>query len=148
MATPMQEPFERLQYARRKADYANATAAAVAFGWNVNTYRSHENGGRGFNPSRAARYAKAFHTSASWLLTGEGAGPQNATVGLPSQITIDPEDLRKIVALVLRSQGSAARTASDLADTVVACLSEPPLEALQQDVVRSFEVRFELQARQ
>jgi hypothetical protein len=68
----MDEPHERLQIARRNAGFENATDAARAFAWNENTYRSHENGERGLRLPIAERYAKAFNTSAAWLLTGEG----------------------------------------------------------------------------
>lgn len=68
----MQTPEQRLQIARERAGYASATDAARAFGWNENTYRSHENGARGLKGSIAERYAKAFRVSAAWLLTGEG----------------------------------------------------------------------------
>jgi len=67
----MQQPFERLQIARQRAGFESATEAARAFGWNENTYRSHENGERGLRLTVAERYAKAFDISAAWLLTGE-----------------------------------------------------------------------------
>jgi phage repressor protein C with HTH and peptisase S24 domain len=79
----MAEPFERLQAARENAGFENATDAARSFGWNENTYRSHENGERGLRPAIAARYADAFRTTAAWLLTGEG-----------------PQETRNIVRLV------------------------------------------------
>lgn len=69
----MTEPYERLQQSRARAGWANATDAARAFGWNENTYRSHENGERGLKAGVAERYGKAFKVSAAWLLTGEGA---------------------------------------------------------------------------
>jgi len=68
----MDEPHDRLATARRSAGFENATDAARAFAWNENTYRSHENGERGLRLPIAERYAKAFGTSAAWLLTGEG----------------------------------------------------------------------------
>lgn len=74
----MEEPFERLQKARRDAGYKEATEAARAFGWNENTYRSHENGERGLRPDRARRYAQAFQVKAEWLLYG-GSGRQQTT---------------------------------------------------------------------
>ncbi|HET6376687.1 MAG TPA: S24 family peptidase [Methylocella sp.] len=86
----MQQPHERLQIARQNAGFSNATDAARAFAWNENTYRSHENGERGLRLEVAERYAKAFGTSAAWLLTGEGeakakAEPKN-TVRLVGRI--------------------------------------------------------------
>ncbi len=78
----MEEPHDRLATARRNAGFENATEAARAFGWNENTYRSHENGERGLRLPIAERYARAFGASAAWLLTGEGEAdaapaPQN-----------------------------------------------------------------------
>lgn len=68
----MNTPADRLQWARRKRGYQRPADAAKAFGWNVNTYKSHENGLRGLRQTTAARYGRAFHVPAGWLLTGEG----------------------------------------------------------------------------
>ena len=143
----MREPHERLQFARHKAGYRGATAAANAFGWNENTYRSHENGARGFKVAAAKRYGKAFHVPAAWLLTGDGWPDAPAEHQNDSQqtITVVADDFRRIVALLLRSQGADQQHADDLADIAVKCLSAPPLDALDRDVVRSFQVRLELQ---
>lgn len=62
----------RLRWARDRAGYATATDAARAFGWQPPTYLAHENGTRGINRSRAVSYARAFHVSLPWLLTGQG----------------------------------------------------------------------------
>lgn len=67
----MTDSHERLQKARLAAGYKDATTAAHAFGWNENTYRSHENGERGITRA-VGRYAAAFHVSKGWLLHGEG----------------------------------------------------------------------------
>src|ERR671929_183506 len=50
------DPYERLQSARRQAGYKSAADAARAFGWNVVTYRAHENGTRGLKRDAAERY--------------------------------------------------------------------------------------------
>lgn len=63
-------PHGRLQIARSKAGYQTASEAARAFGWNENTYRSHENGERGLKRPVAERYAKAFKVSPAYLLLG------------------------------------------------------------------------------
>lgn len=68
----MEEVHERLQWARRKAGYEDATAAARARGFNENTFRSHENGARGLTRKMAEKYGRAFRVGAGWLLTGEG----------------------------------------------------------------------------
>lgn len=95
-AVGMSEPNERLQIARRKAGYADATDAARAFGWNENTYRSHENGMRGLKTDVAERYAKAFRVSSAWLLTGEGNADRQNTVAVMGRIgagaEIEPEN--------------------------------------------------------
>ncbi len=67
------EPFERLQKLRKRAGYKNAGDAAKAFGWNVNTYRSQENGTRGINAEWADRFARAYKSSASHILYGDEA---------------------------------------------------------------------------
>ena len=138
---------DRLQTARRAAGYADATAAARAFNWNKNTYRSHENNIRGLKPNVAERYAKAFRVAVGWLLTGDGVGPATSVDAKPRTTMVDLADLRAIVALLLRTQGTEAQLAGDLADTVVDCLSSPPLSAVGGDLVKSAEVRLELQAR-
>lgn len=58
---------ERLREARAKC-YPSAQAAAEAFGWTVSTYRSHENGTRGFSIDDAKRYGRAFKVNPGWLL--------------------------------------------------------------------------------
>lgn len=94
----MEEPFERLQKARRAAGYDEATDAARAFGWNENTYRSHENGQRGLRKDVAERYGRAFRVSAAWLLTGEGKAERSniarvvGRIGAGAEILVDGED--------------------------------------------------------
>jgi DNA-binding XRE family transcriptional regulator len=67
----MTEAFERLQQARREAGYETATAAAEAMSVNPQTYHGHENGNRGIGRA-AERYARFFHVSLDWLVTGRG----------------------------------------------------------------------------
>ncbi|MBB5087475.1 XRE family transcriptional regulator [Roseospira marina] len=64
----------RLRQARQQAGYATATDAALAFGWNPNTYKSHENGLRGLRGHALERYAGAFGVPPAWLQFGDGAG--------------------------------------------------------------------------
>ena len=61
---------KRLEAARRKAGFSSCENACKNFGWNLNTYLSHESGVRGFIKS-AEVYAKAFSVSAGWLMFGE-----------------------------------------------------------------------------
>jgi phage repressor protein C with HTH and peptisase S24 domain len=68
----MTNAHERLRQARKNAGYGTAREAAEAFGWNVNTYKSHENGKRGFH-NEAERYAEDFRVPLEWLLAGKNA---------------------------------------------------------------------------
>jgi phage repressor protein C with HTH and peptisase S24 domain len=72
MMRKMDDSNRRLREARAAAGFKSARAAALRFGWTVSTYASHENGQTGVPPKAAKRYAKAFKTSAGWILTGEG----------------------------------------------------------------------------
>lgn len=72
-APRLDDPDERLVWARTRAKFATASDAARRFGWNENTYRSHENGQRGISKKAAAQYAKAFKVPVEWLLYGQGS---------------------------------------------------------------------------
>jgi transcriptional regulator with XRE-family HTH domain len=63
---------ERLRAARDAAGYKTAAEAARAFGWNVNTTSSNENGNRTYSRTAAERYATAYRVNLEWLLTGKG----------------------------------------------------------------------------
>lgn len=73
----------RIRYARKKAGFETATAAARAYGWPVPTYLGHENGDR--NPSRKAaeKYAAAFKVRWEWLLSGKGPAAQSGSDTVP-----------------------------------------------------------------
>lgn len=65
----------RLRWARERRGYTSARSVAEAFGWNPNTYKSHEQGIRRADslPTDVARkYARAYGVSVAWLLTGTG----------------------------------------------------------------------------
>lgn len=65
----------RLRWAREYARFPSARAAAIAFDWNENTYKSHEGGIRqaeGLKQKHIERYARAFKVSQAWLATGKG----------------------------------------------------------------------------
>jgi Peptidase S24-like len=73
--------FERLRFARELAGFASPRAAASAFGWNANTYKSHENGVRGARglPETALRkYARALRVPWEWLAVGRDGEPVQA----------------------------------------------------------------------
>jgi phage repressor protein C with HTH and peptisase S24 domain len=83
---PMTEMGDRLKQAREK-HYKSARQAALRFSWAPSTFAAHENGQNDFSPDDAKKYAKAFKTSASWLLTGEG--PEGMFGG--GEIESDPD---------------------------------------------------------
>jgi len=65
----------RLRWARERAGFTSIRAAALGFGWNENTYKSHEQGIRGsegLKTKHIERYARAFGVSEAWLATGKG----------------------------------------------------------------------------
>lgn len=64
----MDTPGDRLRKLRLQKGYLNAVEAARAFGWNENTYKSHENGERGIKPSIAQKYAAAFGSTPGYIL--------------------------------------------------------------------------------
>lgn len=68
----MKTAADRLKQARVAAGYASAADAARAFGWNVNTYSSNENGNAPFSYKKAAVYAQAFRVRPEWLYDGKG----------------------------------------------------------------------------
>lgn len=65
---------KRLREARLAAGFASMVSAADRFNWNASTYRSHENGQTPVPREAAEEYAKAFKTSAAWILLGVNAG--------------------------------------------------------------------------
>lgn len=68
----MKEPGDRLRELRIKKGYDTTADAARAFGWNENTYKSHENGERGIKLTVARKYAAAYGVTTAYILTGEG----------------------------------------------------------------------------
>ncbi len=71
----MRTPAERLREARQKRGYAGPSEVSERFGWNVNTYKSVENGIRGLSKANAKKWARALRTTAQWLLYEDGPGP-------------------------------------------------------------------------
>lgn len=81
----MDQPHDILRKARIKKGYESAEAAAKAFGWNVVTYRSHENGIRGVSgiPKEAAkRYAAAFGIPIGQLIAVDSNSTSTAEVAV------------------------------------------------------------------
>jgi hypothetical protein len=69
----LDEPDDRLRWLRERAGFEDATSAAKRFGWNENTYRSHENGNRQISKKAAVQYGRAYKVPSGWILYGEGA---------------------------------------------------------------------------
>ena len=91
---------ERLKWAREKAGYSSPRVAANAFGWNENTYKSHENGIRGDDdrpPSadHVKKYASRFKVDFVWLYTGRGSPTRRSIAKVVGRIgagaEIEPE---------------------------------------------------------
>lgn len=78
----MSEMGERLRKVRIAAGYDSAMKAAKRFGWATSTYAAHENGQNKFDDVWAKVYAKAFKTSAAWLLTEESTQAPSSRVPL------------------------------------------------------------------
>ena len=78
---------ERLIWARKRAGFNSARAAAIAMGMNEHTYRAYESGyrgeERGLPKDLAERVARFFRVRLSWLLTGEGE-PVRGRQGAPA----------------------------------------------------------------
>jgi hypothetical protein len=75
----MGDSNERLRKALKNAGFKSARSAALRYGWNPSTFASHVNGQTAVPPEAAKAYARAFKSSAAWILTGEGpAAAQNA----------------------------------------------------------------------
>lgn len=77
-----EEQAKRLKELRIKRGFERAADAARAYGWPVTTYQAHENGSRGLKIDIARRYAKAFNSTAAYILTGasKGNGGDSPTV--------------------------------------------------------------------
>lgn len=91
---------DRLRQARIAASYKSAAKAAEAFGWNISTYRHHENGTRGFGQDHARAYGRAFYVSAAWLLGLDDNAEPNALekiiamIDTPDEVTGSMADLQ------------------------------------------------------
>ena len=96
---PMETMGDRLRQAREKANFSSARKAALRHSWAPSTYSAHENGQNDFDDEAAKIYGRAFHTSAGWLLTGEGSPEKlniagvKGLVGAGGAIDTGPEQL-------------------------------------------------------
>ena|SRR6218665_370781 len=64
----------RLKQARSSAGFKSARDFALQNGLVENTYRSHENGGRGVKQHDLEKYAKLLDVEIEWLIAGKGRG--------------------------------------------------------------------------
>lgn len=82
----LDEPWDRLRWARRRRGYETARDAARAMGTKEATYGHHENGTAGFSHV-AVDYADFYRVNLIWLLAGRGSpeGTAKETYG-PSPI--------------------------------------------------------------
>lgn len=71
----LRTPAERLAAAREKRGYGGPADVCRALGWNVHTYKQHENGIRDLSRQAAEKYARALGVTAGWLLYGEKPKP-------------------------------------------------------------------------
>lgn len=73
------EPHDRLKQLRIAKGFSTAADAARAYGWPVTTYQAHENAARGIKKEAAIRYARAFGSSAGYIL-GVSNKIENGTI--------------------------------------------------------------------
>lgn len=90
-------PAERLKRARMSCGYETAAAAAIAHGWNVNTYASNENGNAPYSYRKAKAYAEAFGVRWDWLLDGAGTPYRSPTQPFVEPPPLPPLDRRKLI---------------------------------------------------
>jgi transcriptional regulator with XRE-family HTH domain len=64
------ERGKRLRAARIERGYKTGRAAALAHGWNPNSYCSNENGHASYSFAKAREYGAAFGVPATWLYDG------------------------------------------------------------------------------
>lgn len=84
--TDLETSAQRLQRARIAAGFTTASEAARAFGWNENTYRSHENGERGLKKSVAEKYAKSFKVNVGQIMFGDAEIDMRSRVSIVGEI--------------------------------------------------------------
>ena len=140
-----EERAERLKKARQNAGFRGPQAVADQIGLNVNSYKAHESGRNGFNPTQAQEYATAFGVSAQWLLFGEGdmtAAPTNLSSAFDEMRIHIREVARDIVTA---SDGKIPYDPDDFAaaflELIEYRIAEPEIgEGDQQNVVK-FQMR-------
>lgn len=110
----MTEQSDRLRKAREQANFTSPKAASDFFGWNEHTYKSHENGNRGFKLHAARKYAQAFGIDPGWLMTGSGDS--------------EKQEFKGIISIPVQGDAAGGRWIEneDAADTELLTLPIPP----------------------
>jgi len=102
------EPWERLKWARVRAGFATAKAAAESLGVQANTYSAYERepGASKHTPlehQRAIQFARKFKVPWEWLLTGAGS---------PFEERLTPAQERALAAMRPASEEDQERVAN------------------------------------
>jgi SOS-response transcriptional repressor LexA len=84
----MTDAANRLRKLREAKGYEGPAEAARAFGWSENTYKSHENGLRGIRPDVAQKYARAFGSTAAFILTGDTGAPSLSPISEVGTVSV------------------------------------------------------------
>jgi SOS-response transcriptional repressor LexA len=108
MHSMTEEQGNRLKELRLMRGFETAADAARAYGWPTTTYQAHENGSRGVKIDVARRYAKAFGTTAAFILTGAKSGPALEQASSP------PVNLVSEVPVVARASAGTFRLDEEL----------------------------------
>jgi transcriptional regulator with XRE-family HTH domain len=104
----LDEPHQRLKWAREQRNFPSASEAARAMNIPIPTYSGHENGTTPVPRDALLRYAKFFRVKVGWLLDNEGEPEGSAPVQeLYESINPDlqPEALRYLE--YLRDRGES-----------------------------------------
>lgn len=126
---PGKDAAARLRAARQKL-FRYAGDAALTHGWPEQTYRSHENGSRGFDLQTAKAYGAAFGVRWEWLVDGQI--PETDVADLPTVAPVGAVNLDRLRAALLEAQLSAraasirAGSSPDFVRTILRGKSQEP----------------------
>lgn len=82
-----------MKWARQKAGFRSARAAALESEWKESTYRAHESGNRKLSEKDARKYARRFRVPWLWLLYGNTVSSPERTVRLAGYVGAGAEVL-------------------------------------------------------
>lgn len=110
----MDSPADRLRRLRLGLGFATATDACARFGWPVGTYRSHENGHRELSRKAAESYARAYKTTAGFLLFGEGSSDDPPNLSRQNGLNLSAKaqsvpQFEPVVQIPVRGEVSAGK---------------------------------------